>query len=596
MSGIAGILHFSGPPPLRDEGRQLSVGVAHRGPRDKSWHAEGPGVFVHRRAAGAAEGGPEVDEERVWLQDASVFVGSETALRDAWVTWGKEGLRRVNGDFSFASWNRHEQTLWLGRDAMGTRPLYFARCGDRVAFSSEIPPLLGLPWVSRDLAVNHIAEYLSFRYVHAPRTLLRDVQAVPPGHVVRIDARGTRMESWFQPRWAPPGSQTRIEDAARMVDAGLRSAVERRLDGDRPTAMLLSGGLDSSAMLWHALDLGARPLAVTLALAADPGDESAFAARTATLLGAEHRILRVDGSTLAEQVEEITRRVGQPLPTAAAVLQHVLLDALRPDAQVVLSGDGGDEVLGGRGMNVLAARLRRNRALASLPGPLRLASRSLAARAGLRDLSVSQAHFGRDRAIGGSRVFHSGERARLLRDPGLVRPGIRKLVLEPFYQEVDTDPLNSVLHVWQRGWLPEDSLLRADRTAAHNGLEVRTPLLDPSFVRTCNSLPGTVKVVRQGTGFQTKWPLRLAMQDRLPDAVLRRPKRSLPNPLGRWLRGDGRGFLDDAVDAIQRDAAALFVPQHVARLRDEHVAGRADHGLKLWTLVLFSVWRRQVGA
>jgi asparagine synthase (glutamine-hydrolysing) len=177
-----------------------------------------------------------------------------------------------------------------------------------------------------------------------------------------------------------------------------------------------------------------------------------------------------------------------------------------------------------------------------------------------------------------------------------VRPGIRSLVLEPFYQEVDTDPINSVLHVWQRGWLPEDSLLRSDRTAAHNGLEVRTPLLDPSFVRTCNSLPGTVKVVPQGTGFQTKWPLRLAMQDRLPDAVLRRPKRSLPNPLGRWLRGDGRGFLDDAVDAIQRDAAALFAPQHVARLRDEHVAGRADHGLKLWTLVLFSVWRRQVGA
>lgn len=597
MSGIAGIIHLSGPPPLRDEARQLSAGVAHRGRDDKGWFAEGPAalVFRHFRGGEADRCGPHVGPRRVLLQDARVYEGGPDAVQDAWERDGADGLRRVQADFALACWDRRDHVLELARDPLGTRPLYWVRAGDRIAFASEIPPLLGLPWVSRELGLEQLSEYLSFRYVHAPRTMLRDVQSVPPGHVVRLSREGSRIERWVRPRWAPPGSQATTEDAARMVDAGLRRSVARRLRGPDPVAVLLSGGLDSSAILWHALDLGARPTAFTLALADDRTDEGAFAARTAKVLGADHQVLRVDGDALAEDLEATTRAFGQPLPSAAAVLQRRLMEAIRPSFRVVLSGDGGDEVLGGRGMNVLAARMRRNRLLGRLPAPLRRASRGLARKAGLSDLSASSAQFGRDRSIGGSRVFHSAERAQLLRDPGLVRPGIRRVVLDPFYQEVDTDPFNGVLHAWQRGWLPEDSLLRSDRTAAHAGLEVRYPMLDGSLVRTCGSLPGDVKVVAQGLGFQTKWPLRQAMEGRLPPSVLNRPKRSLPNPLGRWLRGGGRGFLMETVEHISADASALFAPAEVRRLASEHLAGKANHGLKLWTLVLFSTWRRTIG-
>ena len=121
-------------------------------------------------------------------------------------------------------------------------------------------------------------------------------------------------------------------------------------------------------------------------------------------------------------------------------------------------------------------------------------------------------------------------------------------------------------------------------------------MLDGSLVRTCGSLPGAVKVVAKGLGFQTKWPLRVAMEGRLPDHVLHRPKRSLPNPLGRWLRAGGRSFLLETVEHIAADPTALFVPAEVRRLADEHLGGKANHGLKLWTLVLFSTWRRLLDA
>lgn len=597
MSGIAGILHLSGAPPLRDEAQQLSTGVAHRGRDDKGWFADGPAVLVHRRQAGGGAEAPEprVNVARVLLLDARCYQpGGNAALEAAWDRDGLDGLRTINADFALASWDRRAKVLSLARDPLGTRPLYWVRKGDKVAFCSEIHPLLGLSWVSRAVALDHVAEYLSFRYVHAPRTLLQDVQAVPPGHVVRIDASGERTERWYRPRWAPPGSRIDEADAARMVDASLRESVGRRLEGPGPVSVLLSGGLDSSAILFHARELGASPGAVTLAFDGDPADETAFAARIAKVMDVQHQVVRVDGSALVDDLWEVTRQFGQPLPSAAAVLQNRLMAELRSDARVVLSGDGGDEVLGGRGMNVLAARLRRNRLLGHLPGPLRRMGRGVAEKAGLTDLAASSNQFGRDRSIGGSRVFHSAERVELLRDPGLVRPGIRRTVLDPFYQEVDTDPINAVLHAWQRGWLPEDSLLRGDRTAAWNGLEVRYPMLDTELVAAARSLPGSAKVVAQGMGFQTKWPLRVAMAERLPQQVLNRPKRSLPNPLGTWLRGAGRGFLLETVETLANDPAGIFLPATVRRLADEHLSGKANHGLKLWTLALFIVWKRSI--
>ena len=158
--------------------------------------------------------------------------------------------------------------MQLARDPTGTRPLFWTRHGDKIAFASEIQPLLRLPWVSRDLALDHIAEYLSFRYVHAPRTLYRSIHSIPPGHVLRLRSDGERMDRWWSPSWSPPGTgrPQDLADIPDRFDVILRRSVQKRIRSTHEDiAVLLSGGLDSSAILYHAAETCDRPLGFTLA-------------------------------------------------------------------------------------------------------------------------------------------------------------------------------------------------------------------------------------------------------------------------------------------------------------------------------------------
>lgn len=597
MGGLGGIIHFEGAAPLRDQAAQLSAGVAHRGPDDKGWFAEGPAILVHRSFATMRAQVPEpaTTPTTALMADGRPHDLGTGKVLELWEAQGNAAFDLLMGEFALAIWSRDQAVLWLVRDPCGTRPLYWSRRGTKVAFCSELAPLLGLPWVSRELAADHLAEYLSYRYVHAPRTLVRDIQAVPPGHVLRVDRSGVQLDRWWQPRWAPPATPLpEPGECADRVDTMLRRNVERRIAGPADVAVLLSGGLDSSAILYHARSLQKRVSTFTVALHDDQVDESAFAGRVAKVMDTEHHLIRLASGDIIDAIPACSAAMGQPLTSAAAVLQHLLFREIRPSCRIVLSGDGGDEVLGGRGMERIAARLRRNHVFGRTAGPARRLWRKAAGRLGAQDLAVSYTQFGRDRNIGGSRVFTSTERVAVLRDPGMVRPGIRRTTLEPFYQEVDSDPLNDILHTWQRGWLPEDSLVRSDRMGTHQGLDVRTPMLDPSMLRLAASLPGNAKVRSRGTGFVTKAPLREAMRGRLPDPLINRPKRALPNPLAHWLRTDGADFLRHEVDALCADPSGLFLPAEVQRLATEHLSSRADHGLKLWTLTLFQVWRRVV--
>ncbi len=597
MSGIVGIIHFEGPSPDPDAALQLSHGVAHRGPDDRGQFFEGPAALCHRRQQSRP------DEAKQPLQHGDLVVmmdgrcpGGPRALAEAWSERGLDGLQRIGGSWAAALWDKRQAVLWLARSAEGARPLYWSQRGAQLAFCSELPPLLRLPWVSRQPAMDHVAEYLSFRYVHAPRTLLRDVFAVPPAHLLRVDRRGAEPRRWHQPRWYAGGpDRPSPEDTVQRVDQALARACAAVSDGPEPQAVLLSGGLDSSAIVYHLQQLGRRPPTFTVAMEGDPVDESSIASRVAKVLGADHHLVSLSNKQIVDNIRVATRVMGAPLPTAAGVLQHLLFKQIRASARVVLSGDGGDEVLGGRSMGFLASRQRGAKALSVLPGPIRSWVRRGLDRAGLRDLGASAAHFGRDRTIGGSRVFHSAERVEILRDPGLVRPGIRRTVLEPLYEEVVADPINEILHVWQRGWLPEDSLARSDRMSASFGLEVRFPMLEQEMLAVTSALPGDLKVHPRGLGFDTKWPLREAMRSRLPALLVDRPKRGLPSPLDGWLRqGPGRDWMQATLSSMRGDASGLFVPAALARLEAEHLSAKHNHGLKLWTLLLFHEWWQQL--
>jgi len=592
VAGFAGIIHFSGDAPDRDQAHQLSAGVAHRGPDDKGLFARGPIAMVYRNFSSSKLEfkQPIVSEKNVIVVDGNIYEGNPLEI---WEQHGPEGISKIIGEYAMVVWSRQHKVLWLVRDPCGTRPLYWTRRGHRVAFCNVLPPLLSLPWVSRDIATENIAEYLSFRYIHSSRTLLQDVHSVPPGHWLRIDASGTRLERWWTPSWAAPGAASPSE--AEVIDhtqTTLHRSVARRIQSDRPTGLLLSGGIDSAAILHMANQIGPAPTTFTVSMASDVSDESAFAARVAKVMNAEHHHIQITDADFIQAISEASVAMGQPMPSATAALQWIFFKRLHGQIRILLSGDGGDEVFGGRGMEQIANRLRKATVIGKMPGPVRLVTQTIARKAKLNDWAASNSQFGMDRAIGGSRVFHSAERVTLLADPGMVRPGIRRTVLEPLYQEIDSGPVNSILHVWQRGWLPEDSLARCDRMAAAHGLEIRYPILDWDMLNLMAGLPGELKVRPQRLHHVTKWPLRRLLQEQLPPRLINRPKRSLPNPLDTWLRGAGSTYLREQIEEICSNSSDLFVADSVRKLAAEHQANQANRGLQLWTLMLFSTWRQ----
>ena len=576
MSRIAGIVGFGGDPP---DPSTLGAGA-------EGVFRDDDAVLVRAPRAGESLEQPVVSDRYALAIDGRIWEGWRTLL-DRWAAVGIGALGEIVGPFALAVWDRKERVLWLARGAVGTRALFWTRSAQRVAFASEMAPLLRLGWISKEIATGHLAEYLSFRYVHSPRTLLRDVYSVPPGHVIRVDADGERIERWWNPPWSPVDAAIGDDaETAARVDAVLHRAVERRLQGR--VGVLLSGGLDSSAILHHARTLGAPPPTFTVTFEDERSAEAPYAGRIAKLMGAEHHAIRLEPEALVDAIDRCTAAMGVPLPGPAALVQHLFFVETRGEVAVALSGEGGDEVLGGRGLGTIAAGLRGTDAVRSLPGPIRGLARNLAGRIGLSNLAVTGS-IGLERVIGGSDVFPEKERIAILQNPAHVRPGIRRDVLEPIYAQVASDPINEILHVRQVGWLAEDTIARSERMAARAGLEVRYPMLDREMLEVAASIPGAMKVRRKGLGFTTKWPLRLAMEGRIPDQLLNRPKRTLPSPLDRWLRGPGVAFLVERTEALCGDE--LFHADGVRKLVSEHRSGFRDHATRLWTLLFFQAWR-----
>jgi asparagine synthase (glutamine-hydrolysing) len=277
----------------------------------------------------------------------------------------------------------------------------------------------------------------------------------------------------------------------------------------------------------------------------------------------------------------------------AAIPQYLLGRAARQSVDVVLCGDGGDELFGGRMVGVLASQMRLSTWMRRMPGVGRkLASRVFGDRR--PEIGDEGSPFGLARLVGGVLAFDVEGRAALMRDPGWVRAGIRRSCLEPFYREVVSDPINEILHAYLRGRMPEDALARTGAVAQQADLGLRAPFLDGDLAVYCASLPGPWKVRPGLSGQTTKWPLRELLQPVLTRSLVHRPKRVLPGPWKRWFEGAMSPFLAARVRQIEEDPLRLFLPgavrSLVPRVREPGVAER------LWTLIFLDAWIRQVGA
>jgi asparagine synthase (glutamine-hydrolysing) len=542
----------------------------------------------------------ELREELAQSGRHAFRTGSDTeVLLALYREHGRAMLPKLNGMFAFAIHDARGDELFLARDRMGKKPLYYAELPGTFVFASELKAVLAHPGVPATLDPLALNEYLSFEYVPAPRSIIAGIRKLLPGHCLRVSAgRVQSDEAWWRPSFAKRAIAP--DEALAQFDATLGAATARRLVSDVPLGVFLSGGIDSSAVAWFAQQASpARLRTFSIGFEEESYDESRYAEQVAVVLGTEHHLEMLRERDSLEIVPGLYELLDEPFADASLIPTHLLSRSARRQVTVCLGGDGSDELLAGYptfGADALG------RLCARLPRPVLGALRALA-----RRLPVSDANISFDVRVrqvlrglpGGPRSMHTlwlGAFTPAEKN-ALLGPALRARIgaatgLEPLDSLGDETGLDGLIGTYLRTYLLDDILFKVDRASMYASLEVRAPFLDVEVVELLNSLPDRLKL-RRGRG---KWLLRRLMRGRLPDAVIDRPKKGFGIPLSRWLRRELRPLCESLLDARRISREGIFEAAAVTRLMQEHFSGRANHRKLLWTLMSFQLWQSRMQA
>lgn len=572
----------------------IEVGLAHRRLAVVDLDARGRQPLRHGTARVVFNG--EIYNYRALrheLMAAGVDFGTETDTEVIPALYERIGhglLERLRGIFAFAVWDGRR--LLLARDRLGVKPLFVAERGDGLLFASEPKALVASGLVDCGVDVQALHDYLGLCYVPGPRTLLRGVRQLPAGHALVWEAGKVVEWRWWRPVFGVGGRAPSLRAAAEETRALVREAVSEQLMGDVPVGVFLSGGLDSTAVLWGMREAGVARRAFTIRFAEEGFDESEVAARVARALGAEHHIETVEPDPVAV-VDAMAPAMDQPLGDSSAIALWYLCRMARRQVTVALGGDGGDEVFAGYRTHVawwLARHWRRlpaglragvSAAVARLPvghGKVSfdLQARAFTAGAGQTAVAAHAAY----------KMFLSEEvrRELVVGDGAAIEPTVRL-----FEGIARGESLDDILACDLGIYLPDDILVKLDRMSMLHGLEARVPLLDHRLVEAAGRWPVGHKL----RGPVTKVALRAALLGRVPAEVVGRRKAGFNVPMARWLVGPLGGLLDELM--ASQGVGGLLDGKGVARLVGEHRARVRDHSRSLWAMVCLLLFLRQAG-
>ncbi len=548
-------------------------------------------------------------ELRRQLETAGRAFQSQTdteVLLGALEEWGPAALEKLNGMFAFALWDEHDGHLLLARDRLGIKPIYYAQAGDDFCFASEITAVLGSGLVEPRLDPRTLESYLRLLWVPEPRTLFSAIFKLEPGHLLTWDGKRILTQSY----WDVPESVTNragsSDSVAERLEATLRASTSRQLRADVPVGAFLSGGLDSTTILYLAAASGVRSIR-TYSIGFPPGtraeegalDDVHYARLAARKFGVSHDEIVLEPNVV-DLLPKIVRHLEDPVADPAAINCYLICDAARSTSPVLLSGTGGDELFGGYrkyAAESLAVKYRR------IPGPLRDVLLEPVARrlpisigkVGLRSVRfakkflryASSGSF--DRFVGYTTYYDPPELHELLGgDPhGAVDPylGVRPL-LEAWERRASGQAVDRMTYVDMKYYLPGLGLAYMDKASMAASVEVRVPLIDDDVVDLVARLPDSLRV----DGMRTKVALRRAMKGRIPDAILNRPKAPFAAPLRSWLRHDLAPLVSEYLGPARILERGLLNPGVVYRMIREHRHGWEDHSLRIWALLTLEVW------
>lgn len=618
MCGFAAFYDPQGMSPDPAWLASASAAVRHRGPDDDGFLTEpGVGLAFRRLAIVDVETGHQPlsnEDGTIWISfNGEIYnhlalraelvsrghhyrTQSDTeTLVHAYEEWGDDFVRRLDGMFGFALWDRSRRRLFVGRDRIGIKPVYWTRAGGSFAVASEIKALFAFPGVRRAADPASIVQHLTLRYAAAPATMFEGIHKLPPGHALVLDTDGERVYRWWQPTYEPKVSLS-DEDALAEVEQRLSDSVRSHLMSDVPLGALLSGGVDSSlvvALMSRLLDRPVQTFSVGFD-EAGPYNELPFARQVAQHCHTDHHEIMVGGKDLLRELPRLVWHQDEPMSEPAAIPTYLVTQLARETVTVVLTGEGGDELFAGYPKYAVEPVARF---LAGLPAFLRDP---------LLDHGVDRLPFAfrKLQVVGRSARFRDeGERlaawfAGFIGDERtrLLGPALRahaRAGAAPFQQALADSlarrPLDRMLDADLRLWMPDDLLMKMDKMSMAASVEARVPLLDNPLVDWAMHLPARHKI----RGLEGKVLLKRLARKLLPNTIVDRPKVGFTVPLSPWFRGELRELLTDTLLSPTCLQRGYLEPAALRGYVADHLEGRRDRGRELWTLLTLELWHRQ---
>jgi asparagine synthase (glutamine-hydrolysing) len=626
VCGICGTLHFDGQSASLEVLSAMTESLRHRGPDAGGVHMAGPLGLGHRRLAiidlSAGGGQPMSTEDHlIWityngeiynfvevrreLQGRGHVFRSESdteVILHAYETWGVDCLTRFNGMFAFALWDSRIKRLWLVRDRLGIKPLFYLHRDDRILFASEIKGILCDPTVKREIDLDGLDHYLSLNYTPAPYTLFCGIRQLPPAHYLLVDSDGhAKLESYWDISYRQKrgGEET---DLIREFEQRFSEAVKMQMVSDVPLGAFLSGGVDSSSIVyWMSRHTDQPVKTFSIGFHEKSFNELGYARKVAELCKTDHQEHTVTPDAVSV-LPKMVWHAEEPTADSSMLPVYYLSKMTRESVSVALSGDGADETLAGYETysayylamlyRLIPGFIRRNvlrPVVERLPASHTKMSWDFKLKLFVRgaDLDYEAGH-------ASWRTIFDDEVKREMYTPGLLGSfGHVKTVdlYRTLFAQTDAvHPVDRMLFVDTRFYLPNDMLTKVDRMSMAHSLEVRVPFLDHHLVEFVASLPPNLKL---RNFFYGKYALKKTLHRALPQVSVARKKQGFNIPKAAWFTGELKDFVLDHLSPRQIHRMGLFKPQKVSRLISDHLAGTKDNSHQIWGLLYLSLWWQQ---
>lgn len=619
MCGIAGFLRTSSPSAGKDVLVQMGNVIRHRGPDAGGEYLDDYVSLAHRRLSIidlSAQGNQPMfssdgrkvivfngeiynfQELKKDLQQEGIQFNTRTdteVILALYEKYGADCLPHLNGMFAFALWDMDKKQLFLARDRIGKKPLYYYHGGDdRLAFASELKALLQLPGLDFKIEPTSVADYLKYHYIPSPKTIYQQIYKLSPGHCLTLSMgqKPVISEYWdvcFQK------SQISLDDAQEQLYDLLQHSTAQRMIADVPLGAFLSGGVDSSAIVALMAKTSSQPVKTcTIGFDDKKFDESPFAREVAELFATDHKEYRVT-THLEDTIKLLPKYFDEPFADSSAVPTYHVSQLARQAVTVALAGDGGDESFGG--YQKYAVELKEDIVRNNVPQPLLTMlhglskgwshplPRKLHSLTGSALSEPARAFYRTNTYMDDVTLHHilSASLSSACRGYDPAGHTLRH------YQKVATaDHATRMIYTDLKTYLPDDILVKVDRMSMAHSLEVRAPFLDYRIIEFAASLPSRFKISNSGK----KIILRKTFSQFLPQSILNRRKQGFSVPLDHWFRNDLKSYTEKAL-LHSSSLGDLLSIAAVQKLWQEHQSRKVDHGTILWSLLMLSLWQQE---